>query len=267
VYALDESRNKEIAIRVLEEKLGLRAWIISDAFIKNVEEGWGREIILDASLEDWLYSIITSDYVLTDSFHGMCVSILFNRPFIAISNPDRGENRFRELLEILNLSERLIGPDSDPLEVERILNEPVCFDEANEILNREKDLSLEWLKKALESRNKSPNLTDSLLEERLDEEIRLRDEEIHDLQVIRDWHTGRLDYHDKIENWHTERLDYHDKIENWHTGRLDDHDKQIKELEKQVRALKAMLEEKSSGRRPFKGLNRKSKGITGGHHE
>ena len=112
VYMLDESARKQEWIRMAEEKLGVGAFVISDAFIQNVEEGWDREIFSNASLEDWLCNIITADYVLTDSFHGTCLAIIFNKPFITFANSARGKARFDSLKEVFHLDDRIIEPSS-----------------------------------------------------------------------------------------------------------------------------------------------------------
>ena len=66
-----------------------------------------------------------ADYVVTDSFHGMVFSIIFNKPFIAIGNKSRGMARFCSLLEELKLDDRLItlqeqGKIFTPINWERV---------------------------------------------------------------------------------------------------------------------------------------------------
>jgi hypothetical protein len=269
---LDESARKEEWICIAEEKLGAGAFVISDAFIQNVEEGWNREIFTNASIEDWLCNIITADYVLTDSFHGTCLAIIFNKPFISVVNHGRGENRFRELLGILGLSDRLLAPDAKREMIERLLLEPVCFDEANAILEREKEFSCNWLDHALASRITRPYDKAALTEEHVDEMNIGFAADIRELAKIRDWHTERLDYHDQIEKWHTDRLDHHDQIEKWHTDRLDYRDKisewhterldaqekTIRDMQKQIELLERIIRDRRSKKGPFLNITRKS---------
>lgn len=59
-------------------------------------------------IEVWLKSFEDASFVVTDSFHGMVFSIIYNKPFIAIVNEERGASRFTSLLKILNLENRLI---------------------------------------------------------------------------------------------------------------------------------------------------------------
>lgn len=58
---------------------------------------------------DWIKGIQTSDFVVTDSFHGMVFSILFEKQFLVIGNKDRGMTRFTSLLHQLDLDDRLVN--------------------------------------------------------------------------------------------------------------------------------------------------------------
>lgn len=60
------------------------------------------------SVETWIKAFIDSEFIVTDSFHACVFSIIFNKPFIAIGNKERGMSRFHSLLKIFNLEDRLI---------------------------------------------------------------------------------------------------------------------------------------------------------------
>lgn len=55
---------------------------------------------------DWLAGFANAKYVITDSFHGMAYSIIFNKPFIAFSHSGRGKDRFLSLLRFLSVDEK-----------------------------------------------------------------------------------------------------------------------------------------------------------------
>lgn len=61
------------------------------------------------SVSDWLSAFNYTDYIITDSFHGMVFAIIFEKQFIVIANPDRGLDRFTSLLGMLDLEDRLIN--------------------------------------------------------------------------------------------------------------------------------------------------------------
>lgn len=60
------------------------------------------------SVEQWIAGFSQAEFVVTDSFHGTLFAILFNRPFIAIANSERGLARFQSLLGALELEHRLV---------------------------------------------------------------------------------------------------------------------------------------------------------------
>ena len=49
------------------------------------------------AVEDWIKSIDESNLVVTDSFHGVVFSIIFNKPFVLMINENRGAERFISL--------------------------------------------------------------------------------------------------------------------------------------------------------------------------
>lgn len=63
------------------------------------------------AVEDWLAGIYYADAVVTDSFHGMVFSIIFNKEFVVFVNKGRGACRFESLLSALGLQDRMVcGP-------------------------------------------------------------------------------------------------------------------------------------------------------------
>ena len=59
------------------------------------------------SIETWLETLNNAEFLITDSFHGMVFSIIFNIPFIVYANKERGIDRFETLLRSLGLMDRL----------------------------------------------------------------------------------------------------------------------------------------------------------------
>jgi hypothetical protein len=99
------------------------------------------------SIGNWINGFKNADYVVTDSFHGMVFSILFNKPFIVIGNIDRGMSRFTSLLKLLQLDSRLVF-SLEQLTTDKI-NESIDYLVVNEIITREKKKSLNFLAVAL----------------------------------------------------------------------------------------------------------------------
>jgi polysaccharide pyruvyl transferase WcaK-like protein len=64
-------------------------------------------------VEVWLQSFFLCDFVVTDSFHGCVFAIIFNKPFVAVGNLNRGLARFESLLSMFDLKERLLQSVED----------------------------------------------------------------------------------------------------------------------------------------------------------
>lgn len=61
-----------------------------------------------SSVPEWLGQIRdTKELVLTDSFHGVCFSILFERNFLVFISEERGRGRITSLLKLLGLEDRI----------------------------------------------------------------------------------------------------------------------------------------------------------------
>ena len=94
------------------------------------------------SVQDWLQSFIDADFVVTDSFHGTVFSIIFNKQFISIPNTDRGLTRFKSLLNMFRLENRMV----ESLEQARnILKYSINFSEVQKRLSEERDKSIVFL--------------------------------------------------------------------------------------------------------------------------
>lgn len=99
-YILDMNKEKKKYIHFLANKMGY------DTFFFLPED---RMKVLP-SIEDFLFGIASSEFVLTDSFHGTVFSMLFNTNFLVFGNQKRGMSRISDLLSIVNLNSCLVDP-------------------------------------------------------------------------------------------------------------------------------------------------------------
>ena len=91
-------------------------------------------------LEKWLQSLEDADMIITDSFHACVFSIIFNKPFIAIPNMERGASRFYSLLKMVNQECRIVDT-SKPLVLDDVLlSKPDC------VLSHYQEKSISFLK-------------------------------------------------------------------------------------------------------------------------
>ncbi|MEE0956038.1 MAG: polysaccharide pyruvyl transferase family protein [Eubacterium sp.] len=231
VYMLDVTKEKLEVIRAVEKNTGLRVRIITDAFLNynlgndvlNLNER--EELIGDTSVEEWVENFADADYVITDSFHGTCLSIIFEKQFISIANEGRGSIRIYDLLSQFGISERVVNEnDINQDFVCKIVSKKIDYKEVNKILENRRYFSITWLSNALDKKKEVQVSEEERLRRQIDE-LEYKIEQVqNENQKILDWHTKRLDHHDEILDWHTKRLDHHDEILDWHTKRLDHHD-------------------------------------------
>lgn len=141
-YILDDSpKNREIT-RAVSRELGLIPFGVmpkpfDDQFCKD------EEAYIFPPLTQWLMAFNRADFIVADSFHGCVFAIIFNKPFLAIGNRERGLARFSSLLEMFNLSSRLIFSLDDLSG--GLVSEEIDWQSVNEILAKNKTLSLEFL--------------------------------------------------------------------------------------------------------------------------
>jgi polysaccharide pyruvyl transferase WcaK-like protein len=108
-YVLDPAQEKRSISDVVASILDTDTFSIKPE--KAIVHVSARNLELCAypSVELWLKAFHDARFVVTDSFHGVVFSIIFNKPFIAIGNSSRGLARFESLLTRLGLMDRLVS--------------------------------------------------------------------------------------------------------------------------------------------------------------
>lgn len=131
VYCLDLTKEKLAIINRIGVERDLPIYLVG-RFTKN---GY-------PSIENWLEGIAHARYVITDSFHGTVFSIIFKSHFLTLSNPVRGDERFRSLFKALRIPNRSCTTIEEALE---ILSNGLNFYEVDIDLNRMREQSTEFL--------------------------------------------------------------------------------------------------------------------------
>lgn len=117
---------------------------IEDIYYHKSDEGY-RYI----PVADWLAKIRDSKFVITDSFHCVCLAILFNKEFICLANKGRGLARLQSLLASLGIEGRLCD---EPQSLSSFFSDcqPIDYRSVNSKLAELRIGSLAFLKDALE---------------------------------------------------------------------------------------------------------------------
>ena len=120
---LDRSDYERITINIPKEKpyvfvyaLYLNDKIVELASKKSKELKIGIKILQAGnnlkkgdSIEKWVASFRDAAYIITDSFHGMAFSIIFNKPFLIVKNDSGGNARYYSLLKQFGLENRIVN--------------------------------------------------------------------------------------------------------------------------------------------------------------
>lgn len=120
-YVLDINSNIKLKIKAIAEEKKLIPFYASLTGENSM------------SIEQWLRAFMDSEYVITDSYHGLVFSIIFNKPFYLLHNCFRGNARFESLLHLLKIKDGVFN-----------------WEEINSIVEREKMKSISFIERALE---------------------------------------------------------------------------------------------------------------------
>lgn len=100
------------------------------------------------SVPEWVRRFRDSAFVVTDSFHGLAMALIFNKPFVVVpANPDRF-CRLQELLASLKLEDRIFHTYEELREDSR-WKSPVSYPEVNQVLMRRREDSMAFLRTQL----------------------------------------------------------------------------------------------------------------------
>lgn len=142
-YLLDEDNFKN---EVLKEVCKLKKLEVKSNLKKQYCGHDIRKIVPLWGVDEWLANFYSSDFVVTDSYHGCVFSIIFNKPFIVILNELRGISRFKTILNIFGLENRIIKRLED---VEGISSTPIDWNSVNRKRNELVESSILFLSESL----------------------------------------------------------------------------------------------------------------------
>lgn len=143
-YQLDNS-NKEFAksLQHLSEQLNIKT---KDIYRKSIKETINEFEYF--TVEEWLEGIKNSALVVTDSFHCVCFSIIFRKPFIFFANINKGLSRIESLLSIFEISNR-IYTSFDNIVSDKRWEEPIEYSLVDKKLETLKSVSKNFFLESL----------------------------------------------------------------------------------------------------------------------
>ena len=236
-YILDPNKEKEKLMHIAEDVLGVESHAASDVW--NEEDTlkwmWNIPTLSNLGNEELLSHIKNCEFLITDSFHGVCFAIIFNKPFAVYVNKERGASRFYSLLSLFHLEDQVVNSSSGMrtlLQTNRVID----YKNVNLCLEKEKERCKDWLKKAIVKPIKKKCVSDydmaCTYSDRLEKiQEKQRKFEYDSLNGRIDWLIGHID--NDLEE--TDKKQW-EQLED-HRLRLDGIDDFLKKCEEECKAM------------------------------
>lgn len=148
-YILDKNEEKTNVINTVCKNLNL-----------DIEEINNNSIYKDSKeniyIEDWLKTYQNADFVITDSFHGVCLAIIFEKEFIFFTNKKRGITRFETLMKLFGIKDRMFTSIDN---LSNQISSKINYNYINQQLEIEKEKSITYLKEILSEKLTKPATT------------------------------------------------------------------------------------------------------------
>ena len=117
------------------------------------------------SIQDFLKAIKQAKFVITDSYHGVCFSLIFNKPFLSIINQNRGTSRFKSLIQTFDIGNYFFQNINQALNIS-IDEINIDYTKINDKIAELRKFAINELKKALDTPKKfSPEVVLQHLQE------------------------------------------------------------------------------------------------------
>jgi 2-succinyl-5-enolpyruvyl-6-hydroxy-3-cyclohexene-1-carboxylate synthase len=156
--------NDSIGSSLLEvaRTAGVKIYVVldeqTDQFQENLHalklgDSSNVEVVKNVGVKEFLWLFNNANFVYTDSFHGVCFSIIYRKQFLVLKNAHRAPMRFKQLLQPIELAERLTENAEVFATFDR--NNLIDYDATFSKVEKQSDFSIQWLKTALEKPVKS----------------------------------------------------------------------------------------------------------------
>lgn len=150
-YILDPEPNKRQTILQAAKNTGKKVFVILDLegnFAANKKAMNMDENIVKPEFIDWVAYFRHASYVITDSMHGACFSIIFEKKFVAIKN--RSKERFDSLAKLTDCA-YLFFEDCTPLLGKKDVFAEIDYDSVYKRIELKRMESEKWLHSALDA--------------------------------------------------------------------------------------------------------------------
>ena len=137
VYVLYWNRKYNKELKKLKKDTGCRVIVVSS----TLRPIFSDETLYDVTPGEFLWLMDHASYVVTSSFHGVALSILFNKQFATVIN-STAPSRIVNILEVLSVKKRGII---------ELTKRPIDFTQTNKIIEQERIRGKEYLSTILDA--------------------------------------------------------------------------------------------------------------------
>lgn len=107
-YLLLYARRYNPKMEAYAEKMAAeKGWKIVDISLRAINAEKGHLMFYEAGVEEFLSLVKHAEYIITNSFHGMIMSVQYRRPFVVFSR-EQCDTKITELLELFGLPGRML---------------------------------------------------------------------------------------------------------------------------------------------------------------
>lgn len=131
-----------------EAKNAIVAQAANGQSVKKITSPQPHEVL--PSVEEWVSSFARAERVVTDSFHGVVMSLVLGKEFVAVGNAARGMARFTSLMSAFGVEQRLI--DESSTEVAHLFESPIDWAQVERSMEALRESSLDFLANSLDEK-------------------------------------------------------------------------------------------------------------------
>lgn len=164
VFLIDKQKWLDIAQDTKDKYKGKIVCYIFDMYgaksneVKEfLEKKYNKEVIMlknmEIPLEEFISAIKDADAIVTNSFHGTCFSLIFNKKLLAISNTGAGDSRFDSLVKIFDIGDMTVKSIKDIFVKDNLFND-YDYNKFSSILKNERKRADIWFEKYINSPKK-----------------------------------------------------------------------------------------------------------------
>lgn len=138
-YLLLYARRYNPKMEAYAEKVASEnGWKIVDISLRATNVEKGHLMFYEAGVEEFLSLVKHAEYIITNSFHGMIMSVQYRRPFVIFSR-EQCDTKISELLELFGLSDRMLIDGMEQFE-------PIDYDTVHKRIAEARTIAHNFLK-------------------------------------------------------------------------------------------------------------------------